>query len=177
MSSSKTARLYYYGLSLVEIEVLYNILSGSFNILEEEKQLDDPEYVSMVKIEFPLPYNESFFQLFTVERWFKIKGIIKEIRRRRGRKGLKAFLCFCGISSEIKSHLIFSLMNKNDRQFEVGVEKIEYLVDVIPLQLGTLPTNTEEVIYSYDIASLKWRPHVAKSGGLDYFFKDNEWKK
>ena len=176
MYPNKTVKLHYYGLSLVEIEVLYSTLSASFEILEEESQVDDPEYVSMVKIEFPLPYNESFFQLFTIERWFKIKGIIKEIRRRRGRKGLKAFLCFCGISSEIKSHLIFSLMNKNDRQFEISIEKIEYLVDIIPLQLGTLPTNTEEIIYSYDVASLKWRPHVARSRGLDYFFKDNEWK-
>jgi hypothetical protein len=78
----------------------------------------------------------------------------------------------------IKSHLIFSLMNKNNRQFEMGIEKIEYLVDIVPIQLGTLPTKTKEITYSYDEVNFKWLPSLAKDDdGLEYFFKSNEWKK
>ena len=113
-----------------------------------------------------------------MDRWFKIKGIIKEMKRRRGKKGIKASLCFCGVMTGIKSHLIFSLMNKSDRQFEMGIEKIEYLVDIVPIRLGTLPTNTKEITYSYDEVSFKWLPYLAKDDdGLEYFFKSNEWKK
>jgi hypothetical protein len=78
----------------------------------------------------------------------------------------------------MKSHLMFSLMNKSNRQFEMGIEKIEYLVDIVPIQLGTLPTNIKEITYSYDEVNFKWLPSLAKDDdGLEYFFKSNEWKK
>jgi hypothetical protein len=100
------------------------------------------------------------------------------MKRRRGKKGIKVFLCFCGIMTGMKSHLMFSLMNKSNRQFEMGIEKIEYLVDIVPIQLGTLPTNIKEITYSYDEVNFKWLPSLAKDDdGLEYFFKGNEWKK
>src|SRR5919199_6388825 len=139
--------------------------------------MDDNQYVTMVEIEFPLPFNESFFQFLTMERWYKIKGIIKEIKRRRGKKGVKIFICFFGITPEMNFYLIFSLMNKSNRQFEMGIEKIEYLVDIVPIQLRTLPTNIKEIIYFYDEVNFKWLPSLAKDDdGLEYFFKNNEWK-
>src|ERR687885_2807959 len=117
MYRSTVAKFRYYGIAPFEIEVIYDILSSSFDVYEEQLSIDDNQYVSMVEIEFPLPFNEYFFQFFTMDRWYKIKGIIKEMKRRRGKKGIKAFLCFCGIMSEIKSQLIFSLTNKSNRQF------------------------------------------------------------
>jgi len=175
----RIAKFRYYGIALFEIEVIYDTLRGPFEVVEEQLPIDDnQQYVSMVEIEFPIPFGESFFEFFTMDRWFKIKGIIKEMKRRRGKKGIKVFLCFCGIMTGIKSHLIFSLMNKNNRQFEMGIEKIEYLVDIVPIQLGTLPTKTKEITYSYDEVNFKWLPSLAKDDdGLEYFFKSNEWKK
>lgn len=178
MNTGKISKFRYYGLAPFEIEVIYSTLKGCFEILEEQLPTEDSsQYVSMIEIEFPVRFGESFFQIFTMERWYRIKGIIKEMKRRRGKKGIKAFLNFCGIMPEIESQLIFSLTNKNNRQFEMGIEKIEYLVDIISLQLGALPANIKKITYSYDEVSFRWSPRVARSnGGLDYFFKNNEWK-
>src|SRR5919197_3162271 len=177
MYRSTVAKFRYYGIAPFEIEVIYDVLSSSFDVYEEQLAIDDNQYVTMVEIEFPLPFNESFFQFFTMERWYKIKGIIKEMKRRRGKKGVKAFVCFFGIAPEINSRLVFSLMNRSNREFEMAIEKIEYLVDILPMQLGKLPADVEEVTYSYDEISFKWRPSIARSArGLEYVFNNNsEW--
>ena len=175
MHTNTVATFSYYGLAPFEIEVIYNVLSSSFDVYEEQLTIDDNQYVTMVEIEFPLPFNESFFQFLTMERWYKIKGIIKEIKRRRGKKGVKIFICFFGITPEMNFYLIFSLMNKSNRQFEMGIEKIEYLVDILPMQLGTLPANIEEITYSYNEDTFKWSPHIARSNeGLQYIFNNNK---
>jgi hypothetical protein len=168
---------HHYGISPWEIEVIYDTLNRSFEV--EEKQLlpDDPQYVSMVEIRFPVPYGESFFQeQFTMDSWFKIKGVIKDVKRRRGKKGIKAFLSFAGFGKNKEVSLVFPMLSKGDRQFEMSIEKIEYLVDVIPYQLQLTPSGAEEIWYMYDETSYKWNPSVAKSGGINYIFKNNEWK-
>jgi hypothetical protein len=140
----------------------------------DEKQLepDDPKYVSMIEICFPLPFDEDFFQSFTMESWFKIKGVIKDIKRRRGRKGLKTFLKFEG-----HPDVVFQLGHKGDRHFEMAAEKLEYLVDVVPIQLKSLPAETQEVLFNFDEASYKWSPSVAKDRHeRNYIFKNGEWK-
>ena len=165
------ATFYHYGVSLWEIEIIYDTLNRSFEVEEKQLQPDDPQFVSMIEVGFPVPFDESFFQTFTMESWFKIKGVIKDVKRRRGRKGVKAFIRFAGSPA-----VVFPLLNKGDRQFEMGIEKLEYLVDVVPLQIKSIPANTEEVWFSYDEASYKWSPSVAKSSDRNYFFKNNEWK-
>jgi hypothetical protein len=165
------ATFYHYGVSLWEIEIIYDTLNRSFEVEEKQLQPDDPQFVSMIEVGFPVPFDESFFQTFTMESWFKIKGVIKDVKRRRGRKGVKVFIRFAGSPA-----VVFPLLNKGDRQFEMGIEKLEYLVDVVPLQIKSIPPNTEEVWFSYDEASYKWSPSVAKSSDRNYFFKNNEWK-
>lgn len=165
------ATFYHYGVSSWEIEIIYDTLNRSFEVEEKQLQPDDPQFVSMIEVGFPVPFDESFFQTFTMESWFKIKGVIKDVKRRRGRKGVKAFIRFASSPA-----VVFPLLNKGDRQFEMGIEKLEYLVDVVPLQIKSIPPNTEEVWFSYDEASYKWSPSVAKSSDRNYFFKNNEWK-
>jgi hypothetical protein len=165
------ATFYHYGVSLWEIEIIYDTLNRSFEVEEKQLQPDDPQFVSMIEVGFPVPFDESFFQTFTMESWFKIKGVIKDVKRRRGRKGVKAFIRFAGSPA-----VVFPLLNKGDRQCEMGIEKLEYVVDVVPLQIKSIPPNTEEVWFSYDEASYKWSPSVAKSSDRNYFFKNNEWK-
>ena len=58
----------------------------------------------------------------------------------------------------------------------MGIEKIEYLVDVVPLQIKSIPTKTEEVWYAFDESSSRWSPSVAKSNDINYIFKNSEWK-
>jgi hypothetical protein len=169
------ATFYHYGISPWELEVLYDTLKRSYEVEEKQVQPDDPQYVSMIEIGFPVPYDESFFQAFTIESWFKIKGVIKDIKRRRGKKGVKAFLKFSGIGRD-DIEVVFPLTSKGDRQFEMGIEKIEYLVDIVPLQLKSIPAKTQEVWYAFDEASSKWSPSVAKSNDINYIFKNGEWK-
>src|SRR6476469_2427339 len=169
----------YSGMSPFEVEAKYSTLNGCFEVSEDQLPETDPQYVTTIEIEFPLPYDESFFQLFTFERWFKIKGIIKEMKRRRGMKGVKTSLSFYGALSKSYVTLKFLLMNKNNRDFEVSIEKIEYLVDLINVQLQMLPADVTEVIYCYDEIKSRWNPDIAISENQDnyYFFKDSEWKK
>ncbi|MDQ3852806.1 MAG: hypothetical protein M3299_08235, partial [Thermoproteota archaeon] len=127
----------------------------------------------------PILYNEAFFQQeFTMESWFKIKGVIKDVKKRRGRKGIKAFIRFAGFGNNNtkKIGIVFPLQSEGDRQFEMGIEKIEYLVDIVPVQLQLIPPGTEEIWYLYDEASSKWTPSVAKTSSINYLFKNNEWK-
>ena len=161
MEIDRIAKFYYYGLSPFEIEAIYSTLKRFFGVVEDQQlQANDASYASMIEIGFPIPFDESFFKVLTLEGWFRIKSLIKEMKRRRGKKGIKIFLRFDGIMERINSQLLFSLLNKNDRDFEMGLEKIEYLVDIIPVQLDKLPANAELIEYSYDEASHKWSPHI-----------------
>ena len=170
--SESEAKFHHYGISPWEIEVLYDTLKRAFEVEEMQLQPDDPKYVSMIEICFPLPFDEAFFQTFTMESWFKIKGVIKDIKRRRGGKGLKTFLKFEGTPD-----IVFQLGHKGDRQFEMAAEKLEYLVDIVPVQLKSLPAETQEVLFSFDEASYKWSPSVAKDRReRNYIFKNGEWK-
>ena len=184
MTAEFSAKFVYYGIAPFEIEVIYSALNSAFDHVDEQQlPISDTVYVSMVEIEFPIPFGESFFQKFTMEKWYKIKGLIKELKRRRGnRRGVKAFISFCGISPEgTTPRLIFSLMSKNNNFFEMAIEKIEYLVDIIPIQIQTFTcTNLDEIIYSYDEESFKWSPYSTKySDGSEYYYlpKTKEWKK
>jgi hypothetical protein len=181
---SETATFYHYGISPWEIEVIYDTLNRSFKVEEKQVSPDDPQYVSMVEIRFPVPYNETFFQQeFMMDSWLKIKGVIKDVKKRRGRKGIKAFIRFAGFGNNNNNNnnnkkigIVFPLQSKGDRQFEMGIEKIEYLVDIVPVQLQVIPPGTEEIWYLYDESSHKWSPSVAKTSSINYLFKNNEWK-
>jgi hypothetical protein len=184
LSQLGAVKFYYYGISQFEIEVIYSTLKWAFGVVDEQQlPLEENDFVSMVEIEFPIPFGEEFFQILTIERWHKIKGLIKEMKRRRGgKKGVKAFISFCGVEPGVrKPRLTFSFMNKNSRHFEMAIEKIEYLVDVIPLQLQMIQKsgNTlDEVSYIYDENSFKWNPHMAKSSnGSEHYYvqKTKEW--
>jgi hypothetical protein len=173
------ASFYYYGISPWEIEVIYDTLSRSFEVEEKQLSPDDPQYVSMIEIRFPAPYDEAFFQQeFTMDNWFKIKGVIKDVKKRRGRKGTKALIKFAGFGNDNRKKIdvVFPLQSKGERQFEMAIEKIEYLVDILPVQLQLIPLGTEEIWYLYDEVSYKWSPSVAKTSNLNYIFKNNEWK-
>jgi hypothetical protein len=172
---AETAIFQHYGMSPWEIEVIFDTLKRSFAVEEKQVQPDDPQYVSMIEIGFPVAYGEQFFRAFTMDNWFKIKGMIKDVKRRRGRKGVKTLIRFAGYGSE-GVDLVFPLMTKGDRQYEMGIEKIEYLIDVVPVQLKMVPPKTEEIWYSYDEATFRWSPAVAKSDNVNYLYKNGEWK-
>jgi hypothetical protein len=174
---SDTATFYHYGISPWEIEVIYDTLKRSFEVEENQLPPDDPQYVSMIEIGFPVPYSERFFQQeFTMDSWFKIKGVIRDVKKRRGKKGIKVFIRFAGFGNNEKIDIVFPLQSKGDRQFEMSIEKIEFLVEIVPVQLQFIPTGAQEIWYLYDEVSYKWSPSVAKTSSINYLFNNNEWR-
>jgi hypothetical protein len=149
-------KLEYFGISPFEIEVIYNTLS-KFLLVDEGKILvEESEYVSLLNIEFPVAYDEYFFQSFGFDNWQKIKYVLKEMKRRRGRKRFKFTLSFCGISTDINSKLVFSLTNEIGSQFEYAIEKIEHIIDTIHIEIKNLESKRQSVSYTYDAIAMKW---------------------
>ena len=124
MSKGLDAHLKYYGISPWEIEVLHSNFNARFNVIEEEIEQDDPDFVSLLNLDIPLPFNEEFFQWFDFRRWEKIKALFKEMKRRRGSgKGLKIQIEFLG------SPTICFVLDAKDRDwFQVIWQKLKYKI-------------------------------------------------
>ena len=149
-------KLEYFGISPLEIEVIYNTLS-KFSVVDEGKILvEESEYVSLLNIEFPVAYDEFFFQSFGFDNWEKIKYVFKEMKRRRGRKRFKITLSFCGISTDINSKLVFSLTSEIGPQFEYAIEKIEHTIDTIHIEIKNLESKRQSMSYTFDAIAMKW---------------------
>jgi hypothetical protein len=149
-------KLEYFGISPLEIEVIYNTLS-KFSVVDEgEILIDESEYVSLLNIEFPVAYDEYFFESFGFDNWQKIKYVFKEMKRRRGRKRFKITLSFCGISTDINSKLVFSLTSEIGPQFEYAIEKIEHIIDTIHIEIKNLESKRQSMSYTYDAIAMKW---------------------
>lgn len=149
-------KLEYFGISPFEIEVIYNTLSKFSAVDEGEILVEESEYVSLLNIEFPVAYDEYFFQSFGFDNWQKIKYVFKEMKRRRGRKRFKITLSFCGISTDINSKLVFSLTSEIGPQFEYAIEKIEHIIDTIHTEIKNLESKRQSVSYTFDAIAMKW---------------------
>lgn len=126
-------------------------------MVDEGKILvDESEYVSLLNIEFPVAYDEYFFESFGFDNWQKIKYVFKEMKRRRGRKRFKITLSFCGISTDINSKLVFSLTSEIGPQFEYAIEKIEHIIDTIHIEIKNLESKRQSMSYTYDAIAMKW---------------------
>lgn len=123
---------------------------------EGEILIDESEYVSLLNIEFPVAYDEYFFESFGFDNWQKIKYVFKEMKRRRGRKRFKITLSFCGISTDINSKLVFSLTSEIGPQFEYAIEKIEHIIDTIHIEIKNLESKRQSMSYTYDAIAMKW---------------------
>lgn len=123
---------------------------------EGEILVDESEYVSLLNIEFPVAYDEYFFESFGFDNWQKIKYVFKEMKRRRGRKRFKITLSFCGISTDINSKLVFSLTSEIGPQFEYAIEKIEHIIDTIHIEIKNLESKRQSMSYTYDAIAMKW---------------------
>jgi hypothetical protein len=149
-------KLEYFGISPLEIEVIYDTLSKFLLVDEGEILVDESEYVSLLNIEFPVAYDEYFFESFGFDNWQKIKYVLKEMKRRRGRKRFKITLSFCGISTDINSKLVFSFTSEIGPQFEYAIEKIEHIIDTIHIEIKNLESKRQSMSYIYDAIAMKW---------------------
>ena len=150
---NNVTKLEHYGISPYEIEALYSSLTRFSEV--DEIKLDDSEYLSLLNIEFPVPYGDNFFQSFGFDNWQRIKYIFKEMKRRRGKKDFKLSLSFSG-STDNNSKLVFSLTGDIGSQFEYALEKIAHMVDSINMKIKNLDTNRQVIPYAYDAVTMKW---------------------
>ena len=151
-----TITIEHFGISPFEIEVLYNTLSKFFPVDEKKILTGESEYVNLLNIEFPAPYEEYFFQSLGPDNWQKIKYLFKEMKRRRGKKAFKITLSFRGISEDVNSKMDFLLTSEIGAQFEYAIEKIERTTDPIHKEITSLEPKRQFMIYTYDASAMKW---------------------
>ncbi len=163
--------LRYSGLSLGEVEILFNMLRDPFEVNEQKEELSDEKYVSLLNLSFPLSYDKNFFRTFGMDKWEQIKEVLNNMKWRRGKKGVKLVLRF-GKNPTIS----FTISTDNNRMFGKALDTIEYLMDVILFQIDAkrLPADVSEVQYEFDENEYKWYPGKA-IGNKEYTFVSDEW--
>ena len=151
----QTVSLRYYGISPWEIEVIYDIFNGKFSIIQEETEQNKENFVSALTIDIPLPFSEEFFKWFEFKAWEKVKSIIKEMKRRRGKgNAIIVEIVFAG-----KPSVRFVTDLNENHNFNSAIEKIDFVVELLPYHLNdnNIPNDPTEVSYKYDVGSGKWK--------------------
>ena len=153
----QTVSLRYYGISPWEIEVIYDLFNGKFMISQEEIEMDESEetFVSALTIDIPIPFSEEFFKWFEFKAWEKVKSIIKEMKRRRGKgNAIVVEIMFTG-----KPSVRFVADLSENHHFNSAIEKIDFVVELLPYHLNdnNITNDSTEVLYKYDIVSGKWK--------------------
>lgn len=173
MSSNLEASFEHCGMAPFEVEALFSILNGAFTVQERKIERNyEEKYACMIKIVFPLEYNETFFEWFGHKRWDKIAFLLKEMRRRTGKKGIRLTIQFVG-----EPVMTFTIAMHEENLFESALEKMEILNELIELQTnhGRLPSDVEHVHYEFDLSESKWIPHAAYGDGGVYSYEEGKW--
>ena len=151
----QTILLSYYGISPWEIEVIYNLFNDKFIIIQEETEQNKENFVSALTITIPFQFNEEFFKWFEFKEWERVKSIIKEMKRRRGKgNAIMVEILFTG-----DPNVRFVIDLNENHNFNSAVEKIDFVVELLSYHLNAdnIPNDLSEVLYKYDIESGKWK--------------------
>ena len=141
-----------WGLSLGEIETINNLFKDYY--ISENSINQDVGYASTLEIEFVKNKDTEFFDCITIEKWTDLVGVIKNIKKRRGRKGLKLKITITDYfesedTIDVNVHIknsddadterevellffkrtIFLLVRKVDSEFIKGLERIEVAIE------------------------------------------------
>lgn len=147
--------LSHWGLSLGEIETIGNIFSNYETI--ETNISKNPDFASTLEVEFIKNSTEDFFESIPIEKWNEFVDIAKNMKKRRGNKGLKFKMTITEYIEDTKEiltqdkeeftqqpqfqddkleiellfcrRIIFSLVLKRDSDFIKGLERIEITIE------------------------------------------------
>ena len=134
----------HWGLSLGEIEAIKNNFNN-YEVIESYLQKNS-DYASILEIEFMKNISDEFFNGISIDKWNIFVDIIKNIKKRRGNKGLQFKLTITDYFEEpqyqdedIKDKIellffrsmIFLLRHKNHNEFIKGLERIEIAIENI----------------------------------------------
>jgi hypothetical protein len=153
---SEAVSLRYYGISPWEIEVIYDSFNKKFSIIQDEIEQTEENFVSALAINIPIPFTEEFFKWFEFKAWEKVKSIIKEMKRRRGKgHAIMVEIIFAG-----KPNVRFVTDLNENHDFNSAIEKIDFVVELLPYHLNDSNISNDfdgEVSYRYDVGSGKWK--------------------
>src|SRR5574337_133996 len=144
----------FYGTSPWEMEVLFSLLHNLFNVQEDPNAAQDEDFTTLMDIRFPIEFNETFFKQFGALRWDKLKGIVKEMKRRRGGgNSLRVYIKFTG-----KPSIMFTIDLDDRHSFDTAVDKIDFVIELLPYHLDPkkMPKNTTKVSYQFDDNIGRW---------------------
>jgi len=172
---SQTLTLKHYGVSPWEINVITSLFQKKIITTDKEIERDyDEKYVSVVEIPIPYSFNQEFFKWFEYKEWERVKGIFKEMKRRRGDgKAIKINLSFAGDPT-----IRFIIDADQGQWFRASVEKIDFLLELIQYHLDPkkLPGNVTEVEYNFDIDAVRWRMNTLISNERKFRNSKDGWK-
>ncbi len=157
-----------------EIEVVYGIFKDRFKVKEEETESTDPNFVSELNVSIPLEFNIEFFRWFDFKRWDKFKFILKEMKRRRGRKkGIKIDISFTG-----NPKIRFIVDSEDSQWFNHAVEKIDFVLELLPYHLDPekIPIDVTEVIYQFDPNAARWILNTVEVKDKKFVLSESGWK-
>jgi len=172
--NSSVTSLRFYGISPWEMEVIYGLFSNKFKVFQEETEQTDTDFVSELLITIPIQFSEEFFKWFGFRAWEKVKAILKEMKRRRGKgNAIKIEIIFIG-----KPNVRFVVDLNEPHFFNSSMEKIDFIVELLPYHLNedSIPKNLSEVIYKFDVETSKWRLNITISEDKKFIFTKNGWR-
>lgn len=165
----------YSGTSIPETEIIYHIISSVLGSVEEEKIAPiDSRIHTIIEIHFPIPYADEFFVLFGADKWFKLRNVITEIKKRRGRSEMQIVFSFPGVSGEAP-RLIFQTLETDYKSVERAIDGVQVLVEAIEFQISKIPTRVLEMTYCYESTLSRWRPDFAKTDKRTYKYTNGNW--
>jgi hypothetical protein len=132
-------RINHIGLSTGEIEAINNLFSKY--TVHETKTEHDFEYASILEVEFVKDIQIAFFDFISIDNWAFLIEIIKNIKKRRGKKGLRFKTAITEVNKYNGSNgyydeepvilrkTAFLLNHRNDLDFNKGLERIEIAIE------------------------------------------------
>jgi hypothetical protein len=168
----------YAGTSIPETEIIYHIISSIFGSVEEGKiATNDGPIHTIIEIHFPVLYGDDFFTLFGADRWFKLRNVFTEIKKRRGKSQMRILFSFPGVSgaSGTTTRLILQTSETDYRSVEIAIDRVQVLVEIIESQMSKMPSGVLEMTYFYEAAYSRWRPDFVKTNERIYKYSNNNW--
>ena len=165
----------HYGISPWEINVITSILDKRFQTEDEEiENTYENKFVSSLEISFPYSFNEEFFKWFDFKEWDKLKGVFKEMKRRRGNgKAIKIELNFSG-----EPDINFIIQSDQSQWFKMEVEKIDFVVELLPYHLepDKIPKGVKKIVYNFDQTTARWKLSIVYTDDKMFVNSENGWK-